>query len=363
MKTNILPVLALSLMMVSCGGGSGSKSGTGISGTSGDVTTTNDWAKERLNGKVKSIRQRVYWSLEKFGRIEKGKLQNIKSQDYLKEYNDDGYLTEETFFDARDSVVSIRKITYSKPGQIEKEELYDGKKLSSVIQYTHEKGKLQQKEISGADGKLKERYAYSYYDSGWLMDEDKYNASNQLSQKIVHVYDSDNKLTVKQYYWGGGSPYKKETLAYSHEGLANVVTTKFQNKEEIFDGRVEYDNYNKFDDYEYRAVFDKDENKVEINEYTYEKYGNLLRTNTRKQLMKAVVEPVEEPQEPVEDGEESEDVDESEDENVERWDSGIGAEYDYTYDEQNNWTRKVTYKIDNGETTRQFYYERIVSYY
>ena len=176
MKANFLLVLALSLMMVSCGGGSGSSSKTaGTSGT-GEVTT-NDLTKERLSGKVKSIRQRVYWALEKFGRIEKGKLQNLRAQDYLREYNEKGFLTEETFFDLRDSVVSARKITYSQPGQIEKEELYDGKKLSSVIRYTYENGKLQQKEISDGEGKLKERYAYSYYDSGWLMDEDKYNGN------------------------------------------------------------------------------------------------------------------------------------------------------------------------------------------
>ncbi|MDR3095029.1 MAG: hypothetical protein LBU62_10395 [Bacteroidales bacterium] len=387
MKANFLLVLALSLMMVSCGGGSGSSSKTaGTSGT-GEVTT-NDLTKERLSGKVKSIRQRVYWALEKFGRIEKGKLQNLRAQDYLREYNEKGFLTEETFFDLRDSVVSARKITYSQPGQIEKEELYDGKKLSSVIRYTYENGKLQQKEISDGEGKLKERYAYSYYDSGWLMDEDKYNAGNQLAQKIVHVYDdktSDNKLSEKQYYWGGGSPYKKETMEYSasnfrvpgdiavpeKEMLASIVTTKYQNKEEIFDGWVKFENYNQFGDYQTRTLFDKNDEKIEISEYSYDKYGNLTRFETRKRLITPVAEPTEpaEPQEPNEDGEESEeDIEEDEageDINGDRWDAGTGAWYDYACDEQNNWTRKITYKIEaiDRESIRQFYYERTITYY
>ncbi|GHV61976.1 hypothetical protein FACS1894195_3310 [Bacteroidia bacterium] len=378
MKTHLslFLALALSLTIASCGGGSGT---FGTTDNSTEVKT-NDWAKERLGGKVKSIRQRVYWALEKFGRMDKGKLQNIKSQDYLKEYNEDGFLTAETFFDVRDSVVSSRKITYTDAGQIEKEEYYDAHKLSTLIKYTYDNKKLQQKEISDGSGKLKERYAYSYYDNGALMDEDKFNASNQLSQKIIHTYDAGNKLTEKQYFWGGGTLYKKETLEYKNAGIASIVTTKYQKKEEFFDGMIQYADYNSFMDYEKRYLFDKNEQKVEVNTYGYDKYGNLTLSQTNKRLKVTPAETSASENNTLtqeDGGNESEGVDnESEvtegsddggepyiEEEEELWDVPTGAAYEYQYDEQNNWTQKITYKIDKGEPIRQFYYERVVLYY
>ncbi|MDR3236768.1 MAG: hypothetical protein LBT48_08630 [Prevotellaceae bacterium] len=343
----------------------------------------NDLSKERLNGNVKTIRQRVYWSQEKFGRIEKGRPQKLKSQDYLKEYDEDGFLAEETFFDLRDSVISRRKITYDKPGQIVKEEVYDGLKLSSVVNYTYENETLQQKETTDGEGKLKERYVYVYYESGLLMDEDKYNADNKLSQKTVRTYDDYNTLKEKQYYWGGGSLYKKESLQYYGESdqdavLASVTTVKYENKKPIFDGHVAYDRYNQFGDYQQRTVFDKADIPTEVHEYSYDQFGNLTEYIVRKIVIHETVKTEETEDSEADESDDTVDVVETiaetevnDDElsnTGSEWDYGTGDFYEYSFDEKNNWTRKITYKLTNvtdvaKESARQFYYDRTITYY
>jgi hypothetical protein len=388
MKTYLVSagIFTLSLLMAACGG----------SGTSGvaknETVKSDDWTKDRLTGKVKSVRQRVYWALEKFGRIEKGKLQSRRNQDYLREYNSDGFLTEETFFDAQDSVTSRRTITYDNSGLLLKEELYERNgKLSSSVLYTYADGKLQQKEMLDAAGKLKERYAYTYYDTGWLMDEDKYNAGNQLSHKVVHVYDvhkydggktavEEPYLTEKQYYWGGGTPYKKEFMEYyAKEGpgrsdLVTLTTMRYEKKEAIFDGSESYSDYNRWGDFLHREVVNKQQEKVEIHEYTYDAFGNLTGYSVSKYVPNKAVEVAVAEEEGAEVSVENVEVAETEDAankvqeveggNSDEWVPGVGALYEYAYDETNNWTRKITYEVKPGvEAARQFYYERVVIYY
>jgi hypothetical protein len=361
-----------SLMMFSCGGGTSSKNNLGSTNSDESVTElkTNDLKKEGLNSKVKSVRQRVYWASEKFGRIEKGKLQKIRSQDYLKEYDNNGFLTQETYFDVRDSVISSRKIIYAKSGQIEKEELFDGNKLSSSVNYIYEKNVLQQKEIFDASGKLKERYAYSYYDIGLLMDEDKYNANNQLVQKTVHLYNTAKLLIEKQYYWGGGSSFKKEELIYDiDDNLKSVSSYKYVDKEAVFDGNITYLDYNEKGDYQLREIFNKENNKIEINEYVYDKFGNLTESSVSKLVENKVVEAkVAENEETVENEEDTvtteSNIPETEINESEEWVQGTGASYEYLYDEKNNWTRKISYKIEpEVKPARQYYYDRLFIYY
>jgi hypothetical protein len=362
--------------MFSCGGGGKDAKSSGNT-QEGKI---NDLSKERLNGKVKTIRQRVYWAQEKFGRIEKGKLQKVRAQDYLKEYDKSGFLTEETYFDLRDSVISSHKITYGdEPGQITKEEFYDANKPTSTVTYTYEGDELKQKEITDVAGKQKERYAYTYYDNGLLMDEDKYNAANQLVQKIVFQYNASKLPTEKQYYWGGGAPYRKEELKYdTNNNLCAVVTYKYVEKEPVFDGSVSYLQYNGTGNYQEKEIYNNEEIKTEINEYTYDQYGNL----TEYSISKFIVNKINEVLEVVENAEtagneatdgETETVVETVVETVEtavetdspgEWAQGTGALYEYVYDENNNWTREITYKTEPiAKPVRQFYYERIFVYY
>lgn len=375
-------IITLALLTAACGG----------SGTSGvaknETAKANDLTKDRLNGKVKSVRQRVYWALEKFGRIEKGKLQSRKNQDYLREYNPDGFLTEETFFDAQDSVISRRSLTYDEGGLLAQEEFFDrAGKLSSSIRYTYENEKLQQKEMLDAAGKLKERYAYTYYDTGWLMDEDRYNANNQLSQKMVCEYDvhqyvngktvvDEPFLTEKQYYWGGGTLYKKEFMEYyTKEGpgrndLVTLTTMRYEKKEPIFDGSETYANYNQWGDYQHREIVNKQHEKAEVYEYTYDSFGNLTSYSVSKYVPYKAPEVIPAAEDDAENEEEAEteeltdNVPEVESDDSRNWVPGIGALYEYAYDEKNNWTRKITYEVKPAvEPARQFYYEREVSYY
>jgi len=356
----------LPFVLFSCGGGSssGSDSQNQAATVSKEI---NSLKADGLNGDIKSVRQRVYWSLEKFGRIEKGKLQNMKAQDFLKVYNEDGFLIEETHYDVSDKEMTRLVISYTGKNKPEKEVFYTEGKLTSVTNYTYENNVLKQKETLDENDKLKERYEYSYYDNGLLMDEDKYGANNQLAQKTVHTYNDSGKLFEKQYYWGGGSPYKKETFKYDENGNSSTVKTdKYQKKDPIFDGLIEYEDYNSRNDYQTKNTYNKESEKVETVDYVYNAYGNLTTYLIKKLTKETVKYEVDEIVDAEDSGIDDYIVKESGGvvtEVVNNWVISSGESFEYTYDAQNNWTRKITYKIDSEEThSRQFYYERIIEY-
>ena len=356
----------ISLFIISCGGSNKSVENADTK------AKENDLLAEKLSGDVQSVRQRVYWALDKFGRIEKGKLQNMKAHDFLKAYDKDGFLTEETYFDVNDVEQTRRVISYNDDNQRIKEEFYTVGKLTSVTNYSYEKNLLTEKEILDESGKLKERSSYIYYDNDLLMDEDRYGANEQLTQKIVHLYDSENLLVEKQYYWGGGTPYKRERFFYDSRGnVASIYNDKYDKKEPIFDGNIEFLDYNAFRNYLTKNVYDKNEEMFEINDYVYDQCGNLTYRSLKK-LNKRTIE-YEEVIETADFsyGEEDDYIAENNDyasenivrETITEWVFNSGEAYEYAYDEQNNWTRKITYKIDDKENkTRQFYYERIIEY-
>ena len=364
MKTFKMITFLAGLLFISLSCGGGGESGTNDSGVKEKY---NDLKKERLIGNVKSVRQRVYWALEKFGRFDKGKLQNMTAHDFLKVFNEAGFLIEEVHYNAQDQIVSRKLLTYNDENQLIKEEFHLDGKLNSTTNYTYESGVLKGKETLDDKGKLKERYAYTYYDTGLLMDEDLYNAGNTLSRKIVHIYEGKT-LAKKDYYWGGGSPFKREFFTYEQNNIESILTEKYQNREPLFDSRVEFLDYNFLDDYLRKIVYDKDNREIEINTYDYDDFGNLLSFSVKKLVETVVEHSVSEGIETVSLDDEIENTIAIESDGVVKetysdWKPGIGASYEYFYDNQNNWTTKITYKIDEkGEKVRQFYYERVVEY-
>jgi hypothetical protein len=367
MKRNFLfiSLTILSYILFSCGG-------SGKSGSPEAVAKkTNDLQAEKLNGEVKSVRQRVYWSLEKFGRIEKGKLQNMQAQDFLKVYDTDGFLIEETHFDSQDAEVTHKVISYNGKNQPLKEESNVAGKASAIV-FTYENGLLQQKEISDEKGQMKERFAYSYDENNLVMDEDRYNEKDQLTQKIVNIYQR-NKLVEKQYYWGGGTPYKRERFDYDEKGnIASIYTDKYEKKEPVADGHVEFLGYNSFNDYLTKNVYNKNDEKIEINDNSYDSQGNLTNRSTRKMKKEIIEYPEIIETTSTVDGEDIDDYIMEESgvvtdniirEEIVNWLLQSGEAYEYTYDRHNNWTRKITYKInEKEEKVRQFYYEREIEY-
>ncbi|MDR1199908.1 MAG: hypothetical protein LBK94_13020 [Prevotellaceae bacterium] len=357
------------LLLFACGGGKKQNSDSGQSAKSSGTTKANsDLQKERIYGSVDSVRQRVYWCLEKFGRMEKGRLQNLPQYDFLKVFDKDGFLTEEIHYNSEDKIISHRKITYNDAHQPLTEDIFKGDELDEHIVYAYDnKTKLTKKEKFGKDDALKEKVQYIYYtDSGLLQDEDWYKSDGTtLSLKYVHLYEN-TLLREKQKYWGGGSLAQKEYYMYNDKGnLITYTSEKYQNKTVSFDKQINYSDFNSFGDYYEKINYDNHDNEIAKSTYIYDKYGNLTKYQN---LEKKYIEAIEQiDNENINNEETDEDDNDSDDDddviNSGWWELKSGESYIYEYDSFNNWTQKITYKITSeNESTRQFYYEREYHY-
>ena len=363
MKKAFLILTGISLLLCACGGKDKKQKSTSSNLTATIAAgVTNDLQKERIRGNVDSIRQRVYWCLEKFGRMEKGKLQNLPQHDFLKLYNNAGFLIEETHYNSENKITSIKKITYNDVNMPQTEEIYKGVDLDERIAYTYDANKLAKKEIFDKDDKLKEKTEYIYYpDTGLLMDEDWYKGEI-FSVKYVYLYEN-YLINEKQKYWSGGSLAQKEYYRYNEaEELITYNSEKYQNKQVNFDKLIEYFDYNSFGDYCKKINYDQNGNEIELFDYLYDSNGNLTATNA---YIMVTLKQTEVNETEIEDDEIDDDseIDWSDDENTNTWQLKSGEEFTYEYDAQRNWTQKITYKLSpNAEKVRQFYYERIIYY-
>ena len=356
----LLPITIIVCMaLASCGGGSGSNNSNSSTNEKVKKMPLTDLQQERLSGKVVSVRQRVYWAVEKFGRIDKGKLQNLPAYDYLKVYDNDGYLLEETHYDVSDKVVSYKKINYNAAHKITIEEMYKESILSERIDYTYDdNNRLVKKEKFDGEGKIKEWMQYTYGKNNLVQDEDWYKADGALNCKYIHVYDNAQRLTEKQKYWGGGSLAQKEYYYYEDAGsnLKEIASEKYKNKESSFDYRFVYNDYNSFGDYGQKEQYNEDGELIAVTLNVYNDLGHLIGYDiVTSKIMNAPTAT------PTEDDAETE-TDNSPITIAEH----AGQAYEYGYDSSNNWTQKVTYKIsgndDSYKKDRQFYYERIIKY-
>ncbi|MDR2651887.1 MAG: hypothetical protein LBC68_06185 [Prevotellaceae bacterium] len=379
MKKIIFITVTSCLLLVACGGGkkqnSDSRQSAKLSGT---TNANNDLQKERIYGSVDSVRQRVYWCLEKFGRMEKGRLQNLPQYDFLKVFDKYGFLTEEIHYNSEDKVISRKTITYNDAHQPLIEDIFKGDELDEHIVYTYdEKMKLAKKEKFGKDNALKEKVQYIYYkDSGLLMDEDWYKSDGTtLSLKYVHLYEN-TLLSEKQKYWGGGSLAQKEY--YTHDDKENLIlytSEKYQNQTVSFDKQISYSDFDSFGDYHEKITYDNQGDEIAKSMYIYDKYGNLtMYQNLEKKYVEAVEQIYNENEntgneetdiDTDEENTDEDDNDENSDDVINNgwWELKSGESYSYEYDSFNNWTQKITYKITSeSERTRQFYYERKYHY-
>jgi len=352
-------VLAVSCVLCAACGGGGKNNGAKVDVPAG----ISDLQKERLSGNVESVRQRVYWALEKFGRKTMGKLQNMPVQDYLKIYDEDGFLIEEIHYDASDKEVSRKKIEYGDKRLVTKEEFYkDAALIESIVYAYNDEHQLVKKEKIGGDGQVKEWNEYTYK-NGLLEDEDLYK-DGKLTAKFVHVY-KDAQLIERQKYWGGGSLAQKEYYYYNAAGqLEELAAEKYNNKIPAFELRHSYSDYNSWGDYGLRVEYDENGDEKVNTRYSYDTYGNLLESlSTSLKLVETAA---------ADKGGESEDkgvdAEENEEDIVVQFEElQTGNAYTYEYDEQKNWTQKITYKINitargEQERIRQFYYDRVITY-
>ncbi|MDR2466425.1 MAG: hypothetical protein LBD35_03440 [Prevotellaceae bacterium] len=401
-----LSVIAAAILFASCGGGGGNRPKESVipeEPVKKPVKVKTDLDRELIAGRVTSVRQRVYWCLEKFGRLEKGRRQNLPVSDYLKVFNEKGFLTEEVHYDANDKVANMRKLAYGADGLVASEEIYKGATLSEKIVSSYDsRRRIVRREVFDNAGKLKSKVEYSYNAEQNETDEDIFDSSGKLSAKFVSKYENE-LLMERAKYWGSGSLAAKEYYTYNNENKL-IELASFKGADATFDKKTSYEDY-EGENYTAKVSYDVMDEKIEKTFYAYDKAGHLL---ARMTYVNSPPPPVAAPaaandsaendseneqenesdskkeNEPENEPEKSETEIEGEGKESEkplpteilRSFKGTGDIYVYSFDKQNNWTRKISYKIDrqfeassfeelggtrevSDDATRQFYYERV----
>ena len=385
--------ITAAILFASCGGGGGNRPKESVIPeepvrTPAKVKT--DLDKELIAGRVTSVRQRVYWCMEKFGRLEKGRLQNMPLSDYLKVFNDKGFLTEEIHYDAADKIVNMRKLAYGENGLLASEEIYKGETLSEKILCAYDdRRRIVRREVFDNAGKAKSKVEYAYNAERNETDEDMYDNTGKLAAKFVDKYEN-GLLMERAKYWGGGSLAQKEYYTYGNNDKL-IELASFKGKDESFDKKTRYEGY-EGENYTAKTSYDVNDEKTETTFYAYDKAGHLLAqvTYVNSRPAPIPIPPVGEATEATaSESDETSDAGDAESDKepaeepvpVEILQSfkGAGNVYVYSFDNRNNWTRKISYKIDRSfeassfeelsaltevsdDAARQFYYERVYTY-
>jgi hypothetical protein len=360
-------IIIFVFLLCGCGGSSNRNSTSSTADQKKFVE--NDLTAEGLYGNIDSIRQRVYWAVERFGRLEKGRLQNMPAQDFLKVYNSDGFLIEEVRYNSNDVAVSRKLLSRDQSNRLIGEEIYRGTTLDETVVYTfNAENQLERLERFAANGTSKGYTIYYYYEDGNLMDEDIHRADGVLTSKLVYIY-SEGKLSEKQRYWGGGAPAEKEYYQYDRqENLEMHTIERYQNRVPTVHRIYKFTRYDAYKNNTERVTYDVNREIIEEDFYVYDEHSNLLEHNPyRYRTVTHATTPVvslvlEEDDYGNQEVVTQEEIVQEGEEFTERT-QAIGAAYTYEYDDYSNWTIKVTYKIETDDTrTRQFYYERVIVY-
>lgn len=200
----------------------------------------NDWKKNNLYGKVKSVREISYEAVEKDGKIQKGAIcvsfcanshsfynskGNLLEQIlYIEEklfltihyqYDNKGYKMEENFYDEQDEHSFKIVFEYDKNGNLITESSFffpDGY-LNNKLTYRYdEKGrKIERK---NRDNNKYETYQYN----GNLTEKKEYYPDGSLSLQRIYQYDHKGNLTEETINDANGDLHQKNTYKYDRKG-------------------------------------------------------------------------------------------------------------------------------------------------
>lgn len=298
--------------------------------TSGDDTDT-DLEILNLQGSVKSVFEVRYLATEKFGEVVKqverddepwesakqikfntdgNKIEeiwyrsnrNISYRDTFI-YNSNGKLSEVNKFRSSDSLSSSRVISYNEQGSISEEIYYDSyNSVSESYEYVYDENNLIIEVNRYSDDKeLIEKTKYTYYNNNYLHEAYVYNEDGSLYEKIVYHYNDNAELTKLEIYDSDNELYYTHHITYDDN--MNILETETKQDMSF---RVSEDNKS--------LILDK--HTITIREsFKYNNSGFIQELEIYWS-----------------------------DEESETFETHL-----FTYDQNNNWIRKVEYVDDNPE--------------
>lgn len=282
----------------------------------------NDWDKNNLKGKVKSITEISYEAKDRFGKIEKvSRKRKYDIYDYQKKFNNEGYLIEKKEFNSDDRLKFI--IKYDDIGNpIEgNEHISDGSFLKRYINIYNDKGVVIEHNNYNSVGKIESKFTFKYDKRGNKIETNEYNSDGNIETKYIYKYDDKGNKVEKKKYNLDGILEKKYIFKYDDKGNLLEETFYSEDLEKITKYDYQYDDIgNKiisknylYENFSYKVVDIYDNKGNEIEAIFYDEYEVITSHYT----------------------------------------------YEYEFDEQKNWIKKIEFK----NQTPTYLLEREIVYF
>lgn len=253
----------------------------------------NDRTQFELKNNVKSLVEKTYIPIEKFGEI-------IKEDDsalsmYKVVYNEDGNKIEESSF------YYVAKYEYFDNSKLSKTRMYESDgTLNTVLVYNYNGDTVTIENCYVEKNKYSGKRIWKYDRKGNLIELENYSSKNILKGKSIYKYDiNDNQTEFSNYDADGNLTYKSNTDTYdenkniiesiSYDENSSILSKtntkyKYDNKGNI----LESNSYNNEGSLEEKIVFKYDNegnmieftNDNETTKYIYDKKGNWIKCIT-----------------------------------------------------------------------------------
>ncbi len=339
-----------------------------------------DGKNDRLKGKAKSCVKMVYNAKNISGKVEKGDVAQNKivlvfndkgriteqhnyntdgsfSVKYLFKYNDKGNLIEINQYNADGGLVS-KKVYDGKENLLDSKEYFssDGNVTGRTTNRYDDKGRLIETEEYNVNGTFK--YTYRYDDRGNLIEENHYNTNGNLDDKNTLTYrynEKGNKIEETHYDGGSVSFYRYNNNGnlieerYSPSFTARKACTYKKVMERCGHGGCGAESYCTYQ-------YDGEGNKIKANcngdqiTYRYDSNGHEIEESCGSPSHKPWYQSIHQ----------YDDKDNLiKEKRIENDIIGKDRNYQYTYDKQGNWIKKITFEKD----VPQFIEQREITYY
>ena len=275
-----------------------------------------DWENDRLKGKVKSVKIKVYEPIFKFGEIVKDYEHDI----FIDYEDDEGIGIYETYYNITGKITDCKYFYYS--GEI------TGWPIGIKYIYDEKGNNIEQREYSDA---INVAMKISEKGAPWSRTLFKYNNDGSIAEKIYdNYYYQDHETTTYSYKYNERGNVIEENQVEINKHLDNEeisIKTKTTYK------------------YDYKGNLIESEWKVDDSDsYGYHKYdskGNLIEYKNRddKYVYKY----------------------DNKGDLIECVNPNLDGTYEYKYDKKGNWIEKITYEGETKTPTRIT--ERTIEYY
>ena len=251
-----------------------------------------------LQGKVKQMIELQYFAVEKFGKVEKGDPYRQDGWDVVMDFNERGCYSKITYIDSYGQNVGYTDYLYNEQNELYSEHNYD------------------------AEGGFSDKRNYSYDEKKRAYEILLINSSDGLNGSVLLDYDDKENTVTESTYNARGKLLNKEVRKMDKNGLP--IETK------IYNGEKNLVNYRKetFDKNGLRTeltVLSPDEDVLMKIFFKYDDKDNLISQEGIDENGKAF----------------------------------LPTRFEYEFDKQGNWTKRVEY-INNKPT---FVLERQFEYY